>query len=661
MALESLFLKEISDQDSSSTKLPHDVTGWDEVLITKLIEKVPELQGMIIKPKLTHTSEENGTAVGSIVVMEQKTQKTVFVPVIIKNFQLFPLDVMLVTDVDQNYSTAPLTSETIVEALENSQPFNHLEKPIDRIQELYFNPQNAHVFPPYLRNVHASSGALDYIASSITPLQKKAFFAELKANPSVLVGYEKRSNLHLLKKVADTAYEPWEEQDHNNPKIIHMKAHSNGEMALTSTDTDMFNPIVDIGKIKGGFDQHYPKDMLNEVLVNGEKIIATEYDQVNSSHIYHGREMLGPHESPGAYTNADDPVTETNTFGRYKIQGLDGIQYTGIVFPNVFDFDGKETGLKIFYNSSCHSIQTSFAGIYIDGSTPRNLETMPPVYGVTGCLVCIKGDRAVALSPVTIRGTADYDNGLSMYKAVDMRGNPVRFCMNYPGNKIVPVDGVWQIPEHYHFISLKNFKPMTETVELANQKIAAATLDANPIRLIHKGHNEFALKGSGISKMATDCNWSANDLSPGQVAFILASRKCPMDKIAFAIKSASTYYDGVTIHGLPQATAYTGPKVMPTMSPVNLVKEASYIDDSQVVDTLLGLNFINPENIQKFHSMIPLLKMASDKLAQLLLASRLGMSEIPGSACVTAMYKVVEVIKGLERLKLHIEDSKAGA
>ena len=59
--------------------------------------------------------------------------------------------------------------------------------------------------------------------------------------------------------------------------------------------------------------------------------------------------------------------------------------------------------------------------------------------------------------------------------------------------------------------------------------------------------------------------------------------------------------------------------------------------------------------------MTPVLKSAAGQLAQLLLASRLGMNEIPASACSTAMYKLVDVIKGLERLKMHIEENKAGA
>jgi len=661
MALESLFLKEMSDQDSSTTKLPHDPVEWDEVLITKLMEKIPSIQGMLIKPKMTHISEETGTAVGAITVMEQKTQQAVFIPVIVKGFQLLPMDVMLVPDAEQNYNASPLTAELLNECLMNAQPFNYLEKPIDRIQELYFNPQNTHVFPPYLRNVHASSGVLDYIAHTITPAQKGEFMAHLKANPTVLVGYEKRANLHLLEKISQTEYEPWEEQDHNNPNIIHMKALTNGKIAVTSTNSDLFNPVICVGKVHGEFDQRYPKDTLNEVLTNGEKVIATDYDPMTSTHIFHGREMLGPHESPGAYTVTGNAVVEANLFGKYRIQGLDGIQYTGVLFPEVIDFSGKTTGLKIFYNENCHSLQTSFAGVYVDSSTERDFQCVTPTYGMTGFLMCLHGTKAIALSPMTIKGTAESDDGSQYYKAMDFLGNVVRFSMGYGGRKVVAIDGVYQIPESYYFLSLKNFKPMSETVESSVQKTASKIMDANPVRVIHTGSNQFALKGSGIAKMAGKCNWDPSNLDCGQAAFLLASKKCPMNKIAAAMKAASFYPDGVTLHGLPEVQ-YSQARPAPfVLKPVNLIKEASYIDDSQVVDTLLGLNFINPENIQKFYSMTPVLKSAAGQLAQLLLASRLGMNEIPASACSTAMYKLVDVIKGLERLKMHIEENKAGA
>jgi hypothetical protein len=90
---------------------------------------------------------------------------------------------------------------------------------------------------------------------------------------------------------------------------------------------------------------------------------------------------------------------------------------------------------------------------------------------------------------------------------------------------------------------------------------------------------------------------------------------------------------------------------------VNLIKEASYMQESQTVDTLLSLNFVNPENLSRFVNKLPSLKSTVSHLASLLIASRLGFQEIPEQATSTAMYRLLDVIEGLEALKAQSESS----
>jgi hypothetical protein len=87
---------------------------------------------------------------------------------------------------------------------------------------------------------------------------------------------------------------------------------------------------------------------------------------------------------------------------------------------------------------------------------------------------------------------------------------------------------------------------------------------------------------------------------------------------------------------------------------VNLVKEASVIDDPEAVDTVLSLNFINEDNLGDFVNSIGDLKKVSSKLALLLTTSRMGLSDVDESAIKKAMEGLETVIEGLENVKTAI-------
>ena len=193
MSLPSLFLKEIVQGDTSRTKLPQDMDLWAESIDANLKEKLPEAKDMLIKISFTQKNEELGTATGSAIIHNQKLNKAVYVPLIVKNFNLYPMDVILVPKktIEKEYEVVPFTREYFMEAMFNNQLFDHLERPMDRIQQLYMNPQNNASHPPQYRNVHASAQIIDSISDTISPEDRDAFLEQLKDSPEILVGYEK--------------------------------------------------------------------------------------------------------------------------------------------------------------------------------------------------------------------------------------------------------------------------------------------------------------------------------------------------------------------------------------------------------------------------------------------------------------------------------------
>jgi len=655
MSVQSLFLKEVTDYETANTKLPTETAEWDEAIIGKFLQKIPSAESYIMKPKYTHISEETGTAMGSLYVVEQAKRKLVAIPLVIKRFQMYPLDVIMSPNKDGSFSTFPLTTEKFNQLIVNSDTFDYLDKTIDRMQELYFNPQSTTVFPPYLRNV-ASSGVLDFVANTITPAQKNAFFEELEANKNVIIGYEKRANLEILQKIAEVEYDPEKKDDYKDPKLMHLKVKGDGDLLITTLDDEMYDPIISAGRIPSDSDDpmhcHLPEDALHAVIENGERIISN-IDPVTGVSLYHNKTMLGPNQSRTAYGNADGDVIPASSFSHFKVQDSLGIYHRGVVFPNVIDFKGKPVSMKIFYNTNCYSYQSDFAGMLIGNVFRGMLQFGEPSYGMVGTFISIKEDATVATIPVLIKGRAEYNNGKEALKAIDAFGKPVKINLGYPGSEMVEIKGEYYLPCDYKFLPMSNFKELAERPDQIKQKVSAQMMDATPIKLMHTGHGQFSLRGPDIDKMASLINWDHTNLSPGETAFLLSAKRCPMETIRESIKTASFYPDGVTIHGLPR-TSYTRDSVLPKMriTPVSFLKEASYIDDAETVDALLSLNFMSTENIHKFCAMIPILEHTGEKLAQLLLASRIGMSKIPEGATSTAMYKLIEVIEGLKKLKL---------
>ncbi|MFA5436038.1 MAG: hypothetical protein WC372_08385, partial [Candidatus Neomarinimicrobiota bacterium] len=82
----------------------------------------------------------------------------------------------------------------------------------------------------------------------------------------------------------------------------------------------------------------------------------------------------------------------------------------------------------------------------------------------------------------------------------------------------------------------------------------------------------------------------------------------------------------------------------------DLMKEAAVITDPTAVDTVLSLGFINPENIMTFVSYLPSIDDTQSKLCDLLLASRVGVSDVSSSALERAVRSIEEVIEGLKVL-----------
>ena len=87
----------------------------------------------------------------------------------------------------------------------------------------------------------------------------------------------------------------------------------------------------------------------------------------------------------------------------------------------------------------------------------------------------------------------------------------------------------------------------------------------------------------------------------------------------------------------------------------DLTKEASAIDDPEAADVVLSLNFINDDSLKGYVENIDEMRRILSQLSQMLIASRLGLSDLDESALTKSIEGLDSVVSGLENIKLAIK------
>lgn len=439
--------------------------------------------------------------------------------------------------------------------------------------------------------------------------------------------------------------------------------------SILSTQDDVFSPVEqswhanEIRKMLADLKLNVD-EVMNDVALNGERV------------------LIMPEAGPGpmgGIKSTEAVVSQANEFGPYQVQKRDGVMVEGFVIPKVIGFDMKPMSAKVFLGESMGTIQSDIAGVKLP-ATKVKLRHHPIRVGSTGVFVMMGGDKKSALctAPVTIKSVEDKYGEVKMrVMSLDGQGMALKLASHAnvphassdrPGQifegfqRIVKVADGYILPNKFFWVPMEGFHEVSERPEEFQQKLAAQTTSSSNVTIIPTGYGQWAIRGA--EKLAQEAKLDPTLLSQGQVQFLLASMGCGSEKIASVIKSANRKGKEVVSVTFPKlASHYEGRKQVALSKiaakcdqiRVNLVKEASYIDNAQTVDALLALNFVNPDNLSKFVGFLPRIKATISNLCSLMLASRLGVQEIPEQAASTAMYRLIDVVNGLESVRASLE------
>jgi hypothetical protein len=256
-----------------------------------------------------------------------------------------------------------------------------------------------------------------------------------------------------------------------------------------------------------------------------------------------------------------------------------------------------------------------------------------------------------------LRGSIS-EEGEVRFVAETYDGRPVDVAVQ-PNIQVITMspDGHVLIPEDFKWMPLQG-----DQVALASHPDemgkAASALRAlvGSVTVRAGGHNSFSISGPPVEKLAHD---DREFIDLDKAMFILGGLGADPHYAATKLAHAATYGRSVEVRcnrlltTLSEArdTAKTAGKKTLEALPVlrrELFKEAAAIPDPVAVDTVLSLGFINPENMTHFITFLPTLEEAQSKLCELLVATRLGIRDIPTSPLEKSIKSVEEVIRGLK-------------
>jgi hypothetical protein len=655
MALPTgLFVEAPEMQDTSLTQLGSDVESWPEEIVTKVKERVPQTAGMSILVKFMKQDDENGVATGSAIVSNEKKQ--VVIPIIIKDFMMYPLDIMIADS-----KLLPLTPDYFNAIFNSNEPFQRLEEyptfgGLGRFEDA--NLWNA-TYPPSLGRYAYASAGFDILDQISDTLYEKDLveFKEIVKNANIRANFHAHGKDDVIKKIAHIRPVNMNEfrqgADNLVKKDMYMlRREGPNKYSILSNSNGVFHPGIMSGRRDECVDMissicDKAQDEINEVDQNGEKIIV-----INNPVAQEGMPYLDNVSSP--------KVEQAEEFDHYVVKNKAGVEFEGMVVPKVINFDMELVPLKLFLGKTMSTIQDQIAGVRVENSRWQ-LKGLTPQIGQTGTFFYRPHDnpsKCLATVPVTIKTVVQDPCGGIELKVVDLHGVTMKIRLSSDDmlQRIAPMGPLtYTLPKGFHWFPMEGFQEISNS----NLDYGAKTASANPAILISTGYGQFAMKG--VEKYASACGWNSSNLHGYQAKFLMASLGANVDNINTFIKQASRS-GKATIHGLrrPQLTsekiAAAAPKAEKLMKVArnlkcNLIKEASFIENSQTVDALLSLNFVNPENISKFVSKIGQLKAVVSTLANLIVGSRLGIREVPEQAASTAMYRLIDVINGLEALR----------
>jgi hypothetical protein len=672
--------KPFANTKVAATPLDEDSAKWSSQILQELFRQVPEASEYNPKYVPMRQDPEQGFSIGVIVISAQTdsalsnstanpTSKKALIPVIIKNNELCPLDLVM----SEDKRLWPLNGQRLREVLFRPNTFDMMtnDEGDGSLYSMFYPPGRSSNTPGAGMGNH-SGGDASYIMGpgmKMAQLAERGLLAEIA--PTL-------SQIDLDRLTDKIAAEGLQDQLSVNPAFlmaVSALAQYDGKL-LTEGDPELLMDkaasIAPVEVAQFGYDaarDRYWMKAASRTLFNPDVDFISRRELVKLA----GEEIAKKVDMDGTTTVAA-PVKDVTPLsaqgeeasivqeaGVYKVRDTSGQEHVGWVIPQLIDFDGTRLPMTIFTDGKVAAVQESIVG----SSVPDDGIELPnsPPKG-SGVFYVIAPDGIQATVPMRILGVEASMDGSEVVHAVSLTGEQ-RTIRKVEGlQQMMPQGEEVMLPASAGFLSLENelAVPLIDGQESMKQ----ASL-MRPHLTVRSNGSDVAFSFYGLPGYEQSVPKTA---SYDEAVFTLCVAGLTPVRAHSVLKTASLFSRPETIvgvqdvrplsHVLDEVQKIAEKKVAEARElRRDLVKEASILPDIQTVDSVLSLGFINPENIRTFVGKLPYLDRALNTLCELTLLSRLGMSEVPEFAAARACRAVDEVVQGLKALGMRSNDEQA--
>jgi len=647
------------EKTASEVALPEDPNAWPNEILQELFKQVPYISDFEPHVVMDRVDAERGFAFGHIEVMN-KTEiqrgmdpqamasagiKQARIPIIVRDRKLQPFDVL----VTENAKVIPLTEARLRSAVFRPSAFDVTSlTPGDTsmIGQLY---------PPFRqgggfggggaamggmggggKTASARSSLLAAVLPTIEADTYASFFAKIgseELQSAIVANAEATAGpLGLLSK-----YEPMSQEK--------MAAAIYGSVPCS---------VVQLTKLAQGYQAlaanhsfwaptHHVYNRGEAVRAFGEKIVLAA-DTNGTVTVAEG--AGAPEEA------APEEHALVSEFGAYHVCTEAGEELTGLVFPELIDVDGHTLPMMLFTNGDAAALQGEISGTPAEGEEVTLAEGHPRGYGF------FTDGHGKATIPLDIKATLDAGEGFALVGET-FDGRQVHVMVQPNIQEVAGEGDHMLVPDTMQWVSLDQENAVKLVSDPANEeKTAHPGRVFSTVVLRSAGEDSYSLSGYPLEKLASN---DKEFLSFDQTVFLLAGLGVAPAKAMEKMAEAWGHSTPVDIRAgrqikLASEQIGTYEKKASALRSlvhelrVDLLKEAAVIPDPVAVDTVLSLGFINPENLGTFIGYLPLIDEAQSRMCELLVASRLGMRDVPVSALEKAVRATEDVLEGLKVL-----------
>lgn len=635
------------------TPMGDNADQWPIEVTDEAYRQLPFLSDFEVHASMDKVDEERGYALGSLEVrsrsnqtaveMKQTPLKSVQIPFVIREKRLAPLDVFI-----DNGKYHHLTEGRLRASLFRANTFDSVrDRPAQ--PNLYADLQ-----PPLEANTGLGGGGVKLSAAQIvTPLLPQLHgrvsprhidrVKEAMADSSLRAAYLNahkgaqaafQSALQLspsnLEKTAEAAWSSIK------PDTVQLRKLSNGNYLMKVANSEMYAPNQ----------EEVPPEVAEELLSDLDMTAQMESD---------GTITASPDAAVKQTLDAEE-IRVVDQPGVWKVQDKMGNTLTGWAFPQLLSFDLQPMPLTLFTNGSEYAMQEHVAGSLLSKGTDLPKARMQGY----GCLYYLDHANPKVFVPMTVRNSYRGTDGQLHYTVLTDLDEELDLVFA-DGIKTVVRSGDDQFIVPASFA--KWWMPLKAKTELVSApllftKYASSGRHASGRGEIISDGTQFSFRGAPFAKIASS---QVQFLDRPDAEFVAVAAgvdpgwvKTALDNVAkegiLQLEGLRVLQDPLTKIAEARRKVASALKDCPVRN-YNLIKEAAVLDDALTADKILGLGFLNAENVSTFVDMLPGLEYALCQIAEMLMASRLGLKDIPEVALERMMVALEDVIQGLRTLK----------